>query len=39
MVILLVVIGLTVALVHLSISRSNDTITRVDSKIEAVMDR
>ena len=39
LIILLIVIGLTFALVHLSISRSNDTISRIDHKIEEVMNR
>lgn len=36
LVILLILIGLTFALFRLSMSRSNDTISRIDHKIEVV---
>lgn len=37
LVILLIIVGLTFCLVRLSISRSNETISRVDRHIEEVI--
>lgn len=39
LIILVIVVGLTIALVHLSMSRSNETISRVDRHIEEVLNR
>lgn len=39
LIILIIVVGLTIALVHLSMSRSDETIARVDRHIEEVLNR